>query len=259
MQIYLNKLPIYPEDNRQLRQILAQTDHWERHAEDLIEAADIVDALGTDNYLTRTYVSKTETTADGEPVAVDFHAAYYTGMIDPVPHVPERCFVAGGWQLAAQSEVLELPLDGSAWLPMETDGEEPLYLIRVSNANRDYPGRRIPLPRGVTPDAGPRMRITSFTDEQNRPIHSGYFFIANGGTVARSEDVRLLAFKLTDDYAYYLKVQITSTQVDSAEQLARVSADLLQDLMPEIMLCVPDWTKVRLERDDRKKRVESDS
>ena len=240
MDIYLLKLPIYPEGNRKLRQILTETEHWRRRGADVIESADIVKSLGTENYLTRAYALK----ADPGTV-IDFHAAYYTGMVDTVPHVPERCFVGGGWQLASESVILDIPLDTSGWT--RSDEDDSLYEVRLSNDNQYRPGQRVPLPRGVTPDGGLRMRITRFlADEQ--PFYSGYFFVANGGTVAQSEGVRLLAFRLDDDYAYYLKVQFTSAQVESPEELAGIAGKLLDDLLPEIMLCVPDWSEVQAGR-----------
>lgn len=241
MGIYLEKLPIQPEHDRKLRQILTETDNWRRVGDDVIEAADVVESLETDNYVTRTYVAKVQNPRDA--VGIDFHAAYYTGMIDTVPHVPERCFVGGGWQIAADSHIVDIPLDSTGWLPMD-DSDDPIYEIRVSNRNKERPGQRVPLPRGVTPRGGLKMRVTEFFDSQGRSVYAGYFFIANGGTVASAEGVRLLAFDLTDDYAYYLKVQFTSPQVGSAEELASIAGRLLDDLMPEIMLCVPDWTKV---------------
>lgn len=242
MGIYLQKQPIQPEGDRKVRQILTETDRWIRVGPDLIEAADVVKTLGTSNYVSRAYAAKDP---DGRPDlddVVDFHAAYYTGMIDTVPHVPERCFVGGGWQIAADSRIVDVPLDPSGWILDEDAG---VYLVRISNRNHDRPGQRVPLPRGVTPDGGLKMRVTEFYDPKGRRVFTGYFFIANGGTVASAEGVRLLAFDLTQDYAYYLKVQVTSLQAQSAEELGAVTGELLDDLLPEIMLCVPDWTKVR--------------
>jgi hypothetical protein len=72
----------------------------------------------------------------------------------------------------------------------------------------------------------------------------GYFFVANGGHTDSALGVRRLAFRLTDRYAYYLKVQVGSGSVQSAEELAEVSSSLLHELLPEIMRCVPDWSAV---------------
>jgi hypothetical protein len=55
----------------------------------------------------------------------------------------------------------------------------------------------------------------------------------------------VLAFNLTDDYAYYLKVQVGSTDAASAAELGELASTLLSDLLGEIMTCVPDWTKVQ--------------
>ena len=54
--------------------------------------AAMVESLGTDKYLTRSYA------LDGDPAkgTMLLHLAYYTGMIDTVPHIPERCWGAGG-------------------------------------------------------------------------------------------------------------------------------------------------------------------
>ena len=56
--------------------------------------------------------------------------------------------------------------------------------------------------------------------------------------------MRSLAFDLTSDYAYYLKVQATCGTVDSKTEHAAVSASLIGELLPEIMRCVPDWIEV---------------
>ena len=67
---------------------------------------------------------------------------------------------------------------------------------------------------------------------------------SNGGWVASAEGVRLLAFDLKVDYAFYLKVQIDSADVQSPDELAALAGSLLDDLLGEIMTCAPDWTKV---------------
>ena len=89
------------------------------------------------------------------------------------------------------------------------------------------------------------MRITPFQDEKGRMVYAGYFFIANGGTVASANDIRLLAFQLEDDYSYYVKVQFTSGTVGSVEELAELAGSMLDEILPDIMDRVPDWVEVR--------------
>ena len=65
---------------------------WRRVGEDTIFGAALVEELGTTQYLDRTYA------LDGDPEQgiASVHVAYYTGAIDDVPHIPERCWDAAG-------------------------------------------------------------------------------------------------------------------------------------------------------------------
>lgn len=251
--IHLRKTPIYPPGNRQLSSIPAETPGWSRFGPDRIESPEIVETLGTSNYVTRAYIRRGDGAAE-KPQLMEFHAAYYTGMIDTVPHVPERCFVGGGLQQSESSRVIELDLPGATWVadptvPAELAGlTGAIYTTRLPNdpAYTDAPGRRVRLPRGVGPDSPLRMRCSEFLLPGGGKLYAGYFFIANGGTVPNANDVRSLAFNLTDDYAYYLKVQINTASVGSFEELAELAASLMDELLGEIMRCVPDWTEVEL-------------
>ena len=114
--------------------------------------------------------------------------------------------------------------------------------MKASNDWGETGGARVTLPRKPHDI---KMRAMNFIDsERKQEIYAGYFFIANGGTVARAEGVRMLAFDLSDDYAYYLKVQFTSSQVDSMEELGALASSLLDDLMGDILYCLPDWVDV---------------
>jgi hypothetical protein len=159
-------------------------------------------------------------------------------MIDTVPHVPERCFVGGGLQMGQSPVSLPLPLDTSAWV-QDPDAPEALRpIVRVRTAG----GKRVRLPR--EPEAI-RIRASEYEVGQDTKLYAGYFFIANGGHTDSANGVRLLAFKLEDDYAYYLKVQFNSSTVGSVEELAEVSASLLGEIFGELMDCVPDWVDVQ--------------
>jgi hypothetical protein len=247
--IHLRKLPIEPPGDRMLVAIPPETESWVRVGADEILDAEVMETLGTENSVSRVYVEKNPPEGR-EPHAVNFHAAYYTGMIDTVPHVPERCFVGGGLQKASASEVMPLPIDTSDWVadasvPPEFAGEQgEIFTAPTSFRYSDLVGRRVRLPRGVGPENPLRMMASEFRAADDRGLYAGYLFIANGGTVASAEGVRTLAFDLTSDYAYYLKVQTTSRTVESKRELMEVSASLIGELLPEIMRCVPDWVKV---------------
>ncbi|MEM9373132.1 MAG: exosortase-associated EpsI family protein [Planctomycetota bacterium] len=250
--INLKKTAIYPRDNRQLSSIPTETEHWTRLSADRIESPEIVETLGTSNYLTRTYIRRSDMETD-RPMVIEFHAAYYTGAIDTVPHVPERCFVGGGLQQSKSSRILDLDLEGSSWLadpsvePEFAGVDGTMYSVRLPNdtAFTDAPGRRVRLPRGVGPDSPFRIKCSEFSLPGGGSFYAGYFFIANGGTVASANGVRTLAFDLSADYAYYLKVQVNSATVGSMEELAEVSAGLIDELIGELMRCVPDWVEVQ--------------
>jgi len=265
-RLHLNKLEIYPPKGRQLSQLPAQIPGWERIGPDQIESAEVLEVLGTENYVSRSYI-ETDPEDPRNPFRIEFHAAYYTGMIDTVPNVPERCFVGGGLQQSTGSRSLPIPLDTSSWsvdtgVPENPRGQSgTLYTTRLhGHPYSDAPGTRVRLPRDVTPDRPIKMRVSEFVLSENRRLYAGYFFIANGGTVPNANDVRTLAFDLTSDYAYYLKIQVTSASAGSTEELLERTASLLDGLLGELMRCTPDWVEVETGRypDDNPRRKAED-
>lgn len=250
--VHMQKSPIYPQDNRQVSSVPSTTPNWVKLGSDQIMGAEIVETLGTENYLSRNYY-RTRDENPNRPIVLDFHLAYYTGMIDTVPHVPERCFVGGGLQQSETSRVIELPMDTSSWrqdtsVPVEFAGlDGKIYTVRLSNdpTMTDAPGYRVRLPRGIGPESGFQMRASEFIDADGGKLYAGYFFIANGGTKANADDVRQLAFNLSDDYAYYMKVQLTGKGFTSFDEFAIYAGELFGDLVGEVMRCVPDWIEVQ--------------
>lgn len=247
--IHLEKLPIYAPEGRTLSTIPRETENWIAVGPDRIEPVEVLDVLGTMNYVTRVYAEKN--VPEGQTArVVEFHAAYYTDQIDTVPHVPERCFVGGGLQQTAESTVIPMTLDESRWRPdpFAAEGTEPVMSTRTSNRWSPAPGTNVRLPSGIE-SLG--LRTSGYTIPKQGDIYAGYFFIANGGIATSAEQVRLLSFDLTNDYAYYLKVQFNSSAAggaDTPEALADLSSDLLSELLPDMMRCVPDWVEVQAGR-----------
>lgn len=250
--VHLQKIPIYPANNRQVSALPTQTPSWRQLGGDEIMGAELVETLGTTNYVSRRYL-RTREQEQRNPVVLDLHAAYYTGMIDTVPHVPERCFVGGGLQQSESSRVVALPMETSSWradpsVPEQFAGAAgTIYSVRLSNdpAMTDAPGIRVRLPRGIGPDTPFEFRASEFINPGKGKVFAGYFFIANGGTKANANDVRQLAFNLEDDYAYFLKVQVSGSGFDTFDEFARYSGELLGEMIGEIMRCVPDWVEVQ--------------
>lgn len=242
MRLRIDKKPIFPQSGLTLEAIPAETESFIRVGTDVREEAEVETVLGTKNYVTRAYAEK-HPAPGKQPRVIQFHAAYYTGAIDTVPHVPDRCFVGGGMQIGEILGNLQLPLDTSRWR-VSTDVPERwkgrIHSVRLSNEYSSAPGTFVHLPVDAEQT---KLRTMKFIAE-GQTLLAGYFFIANGGLAARSEDVRLLAFNLEDHYAYYVKVQFTSNDVQSGEELIELAGRFLSEQYGEIMRCVPDWTEV---------------
>jgi len=240
----ITKLPIFAKDNLQLRSIPdtlppVGEPRWKQIAPDRPMSAEEIVALGSSNAISRVY-QRVDTIGTSSPMMVELHAVYYTGMIDAVPHVPERCMIAGGGGMTSPPRVVRVPLDLTAESGVIAEERED-GTVRYSDRSA-VTFQRIPLPRGVENLA---MNISAYELRgSERDIWAGYFFIANGGVVATATGVRGLAYRLDSDYAYYAKVQFSSTTVESAAELAELAADLLRDLFPELMRCLPNWDEV---------------
>lgn len=244
----LRKRPINPPDGLRFPSLPPETESWERFGADPPPlSAEILESLGTRNYMSRQYIKKGSMKA-GDPVVLDLHCAYYTGMPDTVPHVPEACFVGGGLTIVSNATLVTIPIDLDRFPPdplIEPSEIDPdVYgVVRHGRLGprSDAPGNRVRMPFGFD---DLKLRVTAFETPQGQRVLAGYFFIANGWAVSDSLQVRQQAFDLSADYAYYAKVQFTSQLVESPEELGDVAADLLNELMPEIMRRVPDWTEV---------------
>jgi hypothetical protein len=215
---------------------------------DGIFGVEMIESLGTDKYLDRKYES------DGELLIV--HVAYYTGMIDDVPHVPERCWDAAGLSQSMVATVFDLAVD----YPAATTEGSPIN----GATGKPYPriesidavGNVVPihLPVGDA-DGVVRMTVTEFENARGDPSSrqvGGYFFIANGRIAPSARDVRFMAFDPSEKYAYYCKVQLSylgrlvAGEPDDAvvKRFIEAAEDMLPRLIPEVMKCLPDWPSV---------------
>ena len=227
---------------RPLDSIPTRIGRWERIGSDSVFSDTLIEELGTRRYLDRIYA------VDGDPAkgALHVHIAYYTGTIDAVPHIPERCWAVGGLELTRNSEGVEVDIDRSAWRsPRDTaDPFRAAYEVVSLTDPVTAEIEEVVMPRG-----GISMTTIEFQDPkqpQRRQV-GGYFFIANGGVARTSYDVRSLAFNLSDRYAYYCKIQLTKRgKVDKPDgslldPFKADAAEILDDDVPHLMRCLPDW------------------
>jgi hypothetical protein len=205
---------------------------------------ELQDTLGTDKYIFRDYADtrqvsapelavfkKDLATADyvrelsrlqsEKPGAVLSAAVtYYTGLVDTVPHIPDRCYVAGGYE----------PVDHSypTW-----DVSPPGVLGSYAEA----PSRQM------------QVCFINFEDQtasrSSLPINVAYFFQCNGSYESDPIDgVRMRLQDLTERHGYFAKVELKTVMSDQNVSKS-IMADFLRYSLPEIERCLPDWQAVK--------------
>ena len=238
MNVYLRKAPV--ELRSSLANLPSSVDGWTM-IEDYRLPETGVEELGTDVYLSRTYRADD---MPGRPV-VHFHLAYYTGTIDMVPHVADRCMVAGGLEKRAAPANLPLLIDREEW------DRDPVHVIdgepfRVQGSRNWLTGEEmlVRMPHGEF-----ELRTTEFHDPKvpNSRIYAGYFFIANGRLTPEAGGVRILAYQPKDRYAYYCKVQFTVSGNEGLEVdgFLEITSGFLELMLTDLMRCLPDWAEVQ--------------
>ena len=238
LQVHLRTEPV--PLRRSLSLVPSSLGQW-RSVQDMQLDAAMIEQLGTPSYLNRLYVGD----VDQPNKALQVHLAYYTDQIDAIPHVPDRCLVAGGYvQRSANPVNVPVASIGVDWKDDEVyrldDVPYPVAVVQ-DVATDEAVGVRMPTGQ-------PSVRYMEFVDPQRpgRRLHAGYFFIANGRWRPTPAGVKMASFTGGDRHAYYCKVQILSegdTSYDQAAYFADIEP-FLTVIMPEIMRSLPDWSEV---------------
>ena len=238
-KIVIHKEPV-PLRHNLIASIPLEKDHYVFH-EDQVLAPEIVDELGTEDYLSRTY--RDLEIPEGQPGSyVRLHVAYYTGLADTVPHVPDRCFVAGG----VDHKGLHFPvlsLNPDRFPAADTGGGFTAYasLDNPLNAPGQY-GTQVHLPLRDVP-------VTRFTfgpsQSSDRDQHVVYFFAANGKFLATPDAVRFQGFDIRDTHSYYCKIEVMIHGETDPQRVEARTTELLDTMLPEIMAALPDWQQVQ--------------
>ena len=199
------------------------------------------ETLGTQEYVFRTYVDRTkvkpemlakfkdlseaererlsrQVQAEHPDAVVRFALTYYTGSVDTVPHIPERCYTASGLDPIGAKEVV--------W---------PIFPSRPAG-QRDMRVRSIQFEQQATAGG---VAIGSTPEPKN----VAYFFQVNGGYASDPiSGVRLKLQDLTVRHGYFAKIELATTGRDRAVA-ATAMTDFLVHAMPAIEAVLPDWSK----------------
>jgi hypothetical protein len=150
---------------------------------------------------------------------------YYTGLVDTVPHVPEKCYVADGF------EPTQTPETRTQTLGQYADGS----------------------PRTVS------YRHVNFQDTTEQAARADrdvcYLFHVNGRYESSNVGVRRELQNLFQPYGYFAKIELmttarthstSDTEDRSASQSKSLKSidDLFTQLLPHVERCLPDWKKV---------------
>lgn len=146
------------------------------------------------------------------PEAVMYMAVtYYTGMVDTVAHIPDRCYIADGFE---PSEY-----DIKRWACFESRGDDR-SAARFIHFEDNVPGRRA-ISRNVA-----------------------YFFHVNGRYTNDPLDVRATLQNLLEQHGYYAKIELMTLLNDRA-RAAAVMDDFLSHALPAVEKSLPDWQAVK--------------
>lgn len=225
-----------------------QFDNWDFVLQQDRLNKNIESELGTTKYFNRWYLD-TETgltvsdirndkgelnfsQVQGGDIA-ELHMAYYTGMADTVPHVPDVCWLAGGMDFV-DKRVVTLELDGADWT------EDPASENWLAPSSFGAPAR--------VPSKTIKAVMFVAADPEGRRQTVVYFFVANGKFVATSHQVRGMAFDLRDRHSYYCKVEVKFMGLEDPEEVLVRATAFLNDAMPEVMASMPDWVEVKAGR-----------
>jgi hypothetical protein len=160
-------------------------------------------------YVARVYRDKTR--SPGDPLQYwQLQVYYYTGALDTVPHVPERCLAAGGATLAgSQSVTITIPKLPSPW-------DEPLNLRRTLYE---------------------RQNPTTMSTNEYAQY---YVFSLNGRPESSWETVRLELAKPWVRHCYFAKIQFYPRgPVANTEQIDRAADEFMNHFLPVVLKALP--------------------
>ena len=237
LDVFLSKKPVPLVAS--LDTIPSRISEWKQVGSEPEYSDAILESLGTSQFIDRSY-----SLVDGlNDTILKIHISYYTGTIDAVPHIPERCWHVSGLSQVGNSTVMPLEIGQQGW-DVESEGA-----YRKTSVVHPITGveSRVTMPKGE-----PTLQLTVFEDPKQPDLRmlAGYFFVANGQLTPNAFGVRSLAFNWSDEYAYYCKVQFSAIfRAESPDQeftgeFMGMINQVTSQLLPQLMRCLPDWQAI---------------
>jgi hypothetical protein len=210
---------------------------WVQVTQDQPLDSEMQDVLGTNKYIFREYVDERvvgagiaerfrdksnddrlkivrEIRSKYPDAVVRLSVTYYTGMVDTVAHVPDRCVTADGYEPTSYEQV-DWAIARDLPAALKANGDK----IQVRYIN-----------------------FENQTGANTDPCNISYFFSVNGEFACSPIDVRQRLANLWEKKAYYCKIE-TMTMIPDAKKAETVLSDFLTAAMPDVMRCMPDWEK----------------
>ena len=151
--------------------------------------------------------------SDTPQAVISAAVTYYTGMVDTVAHIPDRCYIADGFEPKS--------FTSPTWDVGLVDPSARRVQVRLINFEDQTP------------------------DRASLPVNVAYFFQCNGSYESDPlNGVRLRLQNLSEKYGYYAKIELKTVMADQAKS-AQVMADYLRYALPPIEGCLPDWNAVK--------------
>ena len=217
---------------------------WVQVGRDASLAPDVEHVLGTHQFINRRYVNSEAAQAAGidlnDPLpdpteeqlaaigrlqmnnpgsVLELGIYYYTGLVDTVAHIPDRCLIGNGYDITSY----------------QTQSGENL---------------------GTFPDGSQRVlnfRYIHFDDNSTARsrLNVAYLFHVNGTYESDPYAVRARLQNLFERFGYYAKVEImvpTPASVSDAGTDPALPAirQFLTAVLPEFERCLPDWKQVHV-------------
>jgi hypothetical protein len=171
-------------------------------------SSDVIEGLGTSEYVQILIADQERPKNDPMRVARVF-VTYYTGQPDMVPHVPDECYTAGGWDPVGASNVTVRVRGIGA-----PDDEVPVRVMQFRTAAR---------------------RRAAFDEAQVLTVM--YFFHVSGGYTCTRDGVRSRLTNPFQRFAYYAKIEVNfpAAAALGTEEGRRVSLEALGPLLERLM------------------------